>query len=192
MGIMEIPLFVNEVLHLDVTKSGLFTAIPNVISFIVSLGFAVLVDYFLKKGHDVTKTRKVTQLIAFIGPSVCLALLIYIKKLVDYQVLILLIFTSVFGILTTSGLLISFLDTCGQFSATVFGLSNSLANCTGFLVPALTGFFTDQNQSRESWNLVLLVYIGFQISGAILFGCFMNCEQLEWTKENEDENPLID
>ena len=142
MGIMEIPLFVNEVLHLDVTKSGLFTAIPNVIAFVFSLGFAMLVDHFLKKGHDVTKTRKITQLIAFIGPSVCLALLIYIEKLVDYQVLVLLTFTSVFGILTTSGLLSSFLDTCGQFSATVFGLSNSLANCTGFLVPALTGFFT--------------------------------------------------
>lgn len=106
---------------------------------------------------------------------------------------------------TLGGINCTFLDMAPPISGTLFAISNTISNTAGFLVPLVTGFLTNEESSRETWNYVWLIYIGVGILGGLVYIIFADCQLQDWTCnqgygednfaqrgfENQSGNPVL-
>ncbi|XP_078583165.1 sialin-like [Branchiostoma floridae x Branchiostoma japonicum] len=67
------------------------------------------------------------------------------------------------------------------FSGVAFGISNSVANCLGFIVPLMVGIITEENQTVAAWQKVFYVSSAISVSGSVMALGFL------WTDPDEDK-----
>lgn len=75
------------------------------------------------------------------------------------------------------------LDFAPAFSAVIFGVSNTVANFTGFLAPQTTGLLLQDDNSLERWQLAFWISALVYLPGFFLFLIFGTDELQEWAKE---------
>lgn len=94
-----------------------------------------------------------------------------------------LFFSLRFNTFTVPGCKTSMLDFAPAFSAVIFGVSNTVANFTGFLAPQTTGLLLQDDNSLERWQLAFWISALVYLPGFFLFLIFGTDELQEWAKE---------
>jgi len=68
-----LPTFYHQAFDLDVTQSATLSVLPWLATAVVSSSSGVLADWLTNEGHlDLTRTRKLLQLVGGVAPAVCL------------------------------------------------------------------------------------------------------------------------
>ncbi|CAH1250654.1 SLC17A5 [Branchiostoma lanceolatum] len=74
------------------------------------------------------------------------------------------------------------------FSGVAYGISNSLANCSGFLAPLMVGILTDENQTIAAWQKVFYIGAAISVSGSVMALAFHRTDPVSWARDpDEDE-----
>ncbi|GFW06676.1 vesicular glutamate transporter 1 [Trichonephila clavipes] len=92
-----------------------------------------------------------------------------------------------------SGFNVTHVDMSPEFSGTLMGLTNCIANLTGFLAPLYVGIITESGQTLENWRYVFVTTsIVFLVSG-VIYDAFCTAELQPWGKsKSEDRRPSDD
>ncbi|KAF8787708.1 putative inorganic phosphate cotransporter like protein [Argiope bruennichi] len=79
-----------------------------------------------------------------------------------------------------AGCMIVAVDMSPTFAGTIMGVSSIVSSMSGFVMPILVGFLTNDEQTLEQWNKVFFVSIGVVMTSGIIFSIFGSAEVQEW------------
>eukprot|EP00054_Salpingoeca_dolichothecata_P017169 m.102330 g.102330 ORF g.102330 m.102330 type:complete len:572 (+) comp22335_c0_seq2:36-1751(+) len=153
--------------YLGTSKStaGLLMLIPYTAMFCADNLWARHVDG--KIGNHtwtVLSARRISQMVAFLAPSVAITLLIVFPSSIALSVLLLTVAIGLASFVH-SGLWANIIDIAGPHAGFLLGVSNTLATLPGIGANALAGVLLED----DSWNLLFGTILFAYVVGAIFF-----------------------
>jgi ACS family sodium-dependent inorganic phosphate cotransporter len=167
------PTYITQGLGVDFAAVGLFTVIPSLCAFL-SLNFAGwLADALIKRGWDVTTTRKTMQTIGFGGAATSLMFVGYVH---DAPTAILLMsIGNILGSCAAGGFGVNHLDIAPRYAGVLMGLSNTAATIPGIVGVYVSGLIL---AATGSWTLVFQVAAGIYLFGMVFYLIFASSKRL--------------
>jgi MFS family permease len=165
-----LPGYLNTALHLDVLRSGFYTAIPwlaATVSDLVVGGW--LVDHLIRKGRDATRVRQAI----LIGGLVLGLAVAGATRTTNPRVAILWISIALCGLAASApvGWSIPGLIAPRGSVARVAGIMNFVANLPAILAPVITGYLVGNSHSfRRPFLVAAGVLLGGILSYLLLLG----------------------
>jgi len=189
----EMPTYLSQILHFDIKTNGFLSALPYVCMWIFANASSQIADYLRTKSILSTgMTRKVFNSLAFIIPALALILIRY-AGCHKYAVVALLCVCVGFNGASFISINCNHIDIAPNFSGTLMGITNCLANTAGFLAPMLVGHIT-KKEDIDNWQTVFYIAAGVYVVGNILFCIMGSGEEQPWNKicdEEEENDPNI-
>ncbi|SDH90897.1 MFS transporter, ACS family, glucarate transporter [Pseudomonas abietaniphila] len=160
-----LPSYLQEVRHLSIAKSGLFTAIPYAAAVVLCIVIGKLSDHYLKNGSGAAsgKRRNVIALTMLVAS--CILLIPFAD---DIAVLVLIFSLTLAGIASTTSLNFSLLNDLLPSSGDV-GRAMAFVvvggNIFGMLAPIVTGYVIT---ATGSYNWAFAIAGGLLVTGAVV------------------------
>ncbi|XP_078310380.1 putative transporter slc-17.2 [Crassostrea virginica] len=180
----NIPTYMNEVLKLDITSNGLYSALPYIGFWGIINISGVLAD-LAQKCLSATFTRKLFDISGKVIPGLLLIGLGYLDCTMKGLAIALLILGVSASGFQYSGFLINHMDIAPAYAGILFGISNSAGAITGFISPAVVGLITDKGQSQSEWQIVFYVAAAIYLTSALFYLVFGSAELQEWAMEEK-------
>lgn len=179
----SIPLYMSEVLKLDISTNGIYSALPYIAFWAMINITGWLADFIQSKGClNTAITRKAFTNFGMVVPAIMLIILGYIDCTQPGAAVTLL----VLGVSLTgaqySGWVVNHMDIAPAFAGILFGISNSIAAVTGFLSPVVVGVIT-KDKTREQWQIVFYIAAGIYGLGALIYTAFASGEVQPWARD---------
>uniref|UniRef100_A0A7S3UAN0 Major facilitator superfamily (MFS) profile domain-containing protein n=1 Tax=Picocystis salinarum TaxID=88271 RepID=A0A7S3UAN0_9CHLO len=166
------PSYYNQVLGLDLMRSGIFSVLPWItMAVMVNVG-GWIADTLVNKGVSVTIVRKTMQTIGFMGPALCLAQLSHITTVPG--AVLCMMGAQGMDAFSQSGLYSNHQDIGPQYAGILLGLSNTAGVLAGVIGTAVTGMIL----SRGTWDAVWRVAILFYCIGTLVWNIFSTGERV--------------
>ena len=165
-----LPGYLNTAMHLDVLRSGMYTAIPwlaATASDLVVGGW--LVDYLIRSGRDSTRVRQ-TILVGGLALGLAVA---GATRTDDPRIAISWITIALCGLAASApvGWSVPGLIAPPGATARVAGIMNFVANLPAILAPVITGYLVGNSQSfRRPFLVAAAVLVGGMLSYIFLLG----------------------
>ncbi|XP_053375950.1 uncharacterized transporter slc-17.2-like [Mercenaria mercenaria] len=184
--LINVPLFLKEVLKFDVKSNGLYSALPFVFQIISALLCGKLSGVIIKRkiiGH--LATRRIFSTVCQLGIATCLVSAGYVSCEVRHIAVILLCLTCTFAGFAYGGFLINHPEYAGQFAGTAFGITNAGGVISSLVASMMAGLLTP-NGLQEEWQRVFYMAAGINIVGAIAFVLCSDVYLQPWARNPED------
>ncbi|XP_048745499.2 sialin-like isoform X1 [Ostrea edulis] len=179
----NIPSYMKEVLKLDITSNGFYSALPYIGFWCVVNGAGVLAD-FTQKYLTTTMTRKIFEFSGKVMPALLLIGLGYLDCTMKSLAIALLTLGVSFSAFQYSGFLINHMDIAPAYAGILFGISNSCGAISGFISPAAVGLITEKHQSRSEWQKVFFIAAAVYLFSAFFYLIFGKGEPQNWAVED--------
>ncbi|XP_063699068.1 putative inorganic phosphate cotransporter isoform X2 [Culicoides brevitarsis] len=165
--VTDLPKYMSDVLHFSIKENGLYSSLPYMMMWLVSVTSGILGDWLIKTGRiGITASRKLFTTIASVGPAIFIMLASYAGC---DKTLVVVHFTIAMGIMGTfyPGMKVNPLDLSPNYAGTLMALTNGIGAITGIITPALVGLMTP-NRSINEWRLVFWIAFGvFMVTNLI-------------------------
>lgn len=183
----ELPSFFKDVLGFDYKKIGFASALPYLASFVMTAVGGIMADAMRSKGFRTSITRKVFQTTGLLGCAVLLVVCGYTALSSPHWVLIALL-TLGLGVdgLVFSGYNCNHLDIAPPFAGTLYGFTNSWANCMGIIAPIVTDAMVGDAKGEagaDLWQNVFWLNLGIAVFGCLWFCAFAKGEPEAWATQ---------
>ncbi|CAI4232383.1 unnamed protein product [Auanema sp. JU1783] len=185
---VAMPMFLKDVLQLDLSSLGVLASVPYVAYFLAINVGGILADTIRSKGILGTlNTRRGAMLTALIGQAIFLVLSSYCGCGQEILVIVFLTIGMAISGLQYSGFVVNYLDIAPIYSGTIMGIGNTISCLAGVLTPEVTTFLV-RNNSQEEWQLVMWVTAGVLVTGSVIFSLFAKGEVQEWAKNKSADS----
>ncbi|XP_055326573.1 sialin-like [Sitodiplosis mosellana] len=175
----DMPKYFKDVLKLDTADNGLYSSLPFLCTWIVSILSGFLSDLLITRDIvSITNARKIFSTLGAIFPAVFLVAASYAGY--DKEKVILM-FTLCMGFLGNffTGLKVNALDLSPNYSGSLMALTNGLAGMAGVVVLPIVGVMTP-NSSLEEWRFVFWITLGFTILRSVIYIVWGSAEIQPW------------
>ncbi|XP_063848009.1 sialin-like [Scylla paramamosain] len=155
--VSELPVYLSNMQHFSIKSNGLLSALPYLIKTTFALLFSLLIDRATAKGKlSVLSVRRIAMCVASYLPAAALIGMCFVGC---DSVAAVVVMSAAVGVTGSAfcGLFCSHQDIAPHFAGTIYGVTNSLANITGFIAPGVVGMITFENQTVTAWNTVFLM-----------------------------------
>ncbi|KAL3272430.1 hypothetical protein HHI36_013912 [Cryptolaemus montrouzieri] len=177
--VTDLPTYLKDVLKFNIGQNGVWSSIPYVVMWIVSMLSGYLCDWLIKKGFmNVTFSRKFFTTIASMGPAIFLVIASYSGC---NRMLSVLMFTIGMGLMGTfyCGMKVNALDLSPNFAGTLMAIVNGIGAITGIVSPYLAGAIT-ADHTLAQWRIVFWIsFFIFVITNAV-YVFFASGEEQWW------------
>ncbi|KAH8250691.1 hypothetical protein KR038_008041 [Drosophila bunnanda] len=166
--VTDLPKYMADVLQFSIKANGLYSSLPYVMMWIVSVGSGFVADWMIRRGiMNTTNTRKVMTGLAAFGPAIFMVGASYAGC---DRVLVVVLFTICMGLMGAyyAGMKLSPLDMSPNYAGTLMAITNGIGAITGVITPYLVGVMTP-NASLLEWRLVFWVAFGVLFVTAIVY-----------------------
>jgi len=167
-----LPSYFKEVLNFTISKNGFVSAIPFLLSYIISVGGGQVADK-LRYSHILTtgEVRKVFATGGYLIPACLMVATSYVGC--DNTTLAVVLFSLALGItaLNMSSYEVNHLDIAPRYAGVLFGISNTAATIPGMVGPYVVGYLTDNEvmcMSLLVFNVLFFIYLFFWIINSLL------------------------
>ena len=167
------PTYINKGLGVDFAAVGLFTMIPALFSFLALNAGGWLADYFLRRGFNKTRVRKVMQSVGFGGFAAVLTVVGYVESVT--LAIALMSLGNVFGGAMAGGFGVNHLDIAPRGAGVIMGVSNTAGAIPGIIGVYVSGMIL---QATGSWTLVFQTAAGVLAIGLVVYLVFAKAEKL--------------
>lgn len=175
--------YMTDVLHIDITNSGLISMLPQLLMTLTVLTSGQLADYLRSTGKMETRgVRKMFNTIGFAGEATFLGCLAFVRDPV--LAIVCLVSGCAFSGFSIAGFNVNHFDIAPRYAPILMGLSNgfgALAGVGGFVTQNLT------NNNPEGWTYCFLLAMSVDLFGIIFFLIFGKGEIQKWAAEPEKE-----
>lgn len=155
--VTDLPKYMSDVLHFSIKSNGLWSSLPYLVMWIVSITTGFLGDWLIKKRYiSITNSRKLFTTIASVFPSIFIMLASYAGC---SKTMVVVYFTLAMGFMGTfyPGMKVNPLDLSPNYAGTLMALTNGIGAITGIVAPTLVGVMTP-NVSIFSFIIYKLVH----------------------------------
>uniref|UniRef100_A0AC34PW06 Major facilitator superfamily (MFS) profile domain-containing protein n=1 Tax=Panagrolaimus sp. JU765 TaxID=591449 RepID=A0AC34PW06_9BILA len=176
----SLPLFMNDILGLNMTSMGFLASVPYIFYFICINAGGIIADSLQhKKVLSTLNTRRVAMISALGLQALFLVLIGYCTC--GQETLVILFITLSIGLsgLQYAGFVVNYLDVAPTFAGPILGIGNTLSCVAGILAPKFMGWLTP-NGTKEEWQTVFYLTAGILIFGALFFSVFAKGELQPW------------
>nr|XP_034328495.1 sialin [Crassostrea gigas] len=180
----NIPTYMKEVLKLDITSNGFYSALPY-IGFWAMINIAGMLADLIQKRFSTTLTRKIFDITGKVTPGLLLIGLGHLDCTMKGLAIALLAIGVSFSGLQYSGFLINHMDIAPAYAGILFGISNSAGATMGFISPAVVGLITEKGQSIVEWRTVFYIGASIYLTSALFYLIFGSGELQKWAVEEK-------
>ncbi|CAB3402112.1 unnamed protein product [Caenorhabditis bovis] len=175
--------YMKDVLHIDITNSGIIAIFPQLCTTIVTLASGQLADYIRASGKMTTEgVRKMFNTIGFTIEAVMLGSLAFVRNPI---IAIACLITACAGAgAAQSGFNVNHFDIAPRYASILMGIANGLGACAG-AGGLITNTLTINNP--DGWKWVFILATSVDAFGIIFYLLFAKGEVLEWAREPEKE-----
>ncbi|XP_017774606.1 PREDICTED: putative inorganic phosphate cotransporter isoform X2 [Nicrophorus vespilloides] len=185
--VTDLPNFMSDVLHLQLDQNGIWSSVPYIVMWIVSMSSGWLCDWLIQKDFmKVTFARKFFTAIAAIGPGIFIVVAAYAG---NDQTTVIALFTVGMGFMGTfyCGMKVNALDLSPNYAGTLMAIVNGIGAITGIITPYLSGAMTP-NHDVEEWRIVFWVsFVVFTLT-TFIYVMWGSAEE-QWWNTPEKGNP---
>lgn len=183
--VTDLPLFMSDILNFDVMENGIWSSVPYIVMWIVSMSSGALCDWLITKQYmGVTFARKFFTAIAAVGPGIFIVAASYAG---NNEALVIALFTVAMGFMGTfyCGMKVNALDLAPNYAGTVMAIVNGIGAITGIITPYLVGLLTPDH-SAEQWRIVFWIAFAVFIATTVIYVWGGAAEEQYWN--NPDKN----
>ncbi|XP_033173954.1 sialin [Drosophila mauritiana] len=163
-----LPKYMSDVLRFSIKSNGLYSSLPYVTMWIMSLASGCVADQMIKRNcMSTTNTRKIMTGLAAFGPAVFMVAASYAGC---NRGLVVALFTITMGLMGTyyAGMKLTPLDMSPNYAGTLMAVTNGIGAITGVVSPYLVGVMTP-NATLLEWRLVFWVAFAVLVITAIVY-----------------------
>ena len=156
-----------------VSSAGLLALLPHLAAFIVSNSGGFVADRLLLPRVGLTRTRKLMQLAAQLGP--CAAFTTFAINPAPGAAITSVLSTVAIacGALMQSGCWANVLDVAPAHAGVLLGISNTIATFPGVICNLAAGYFLE---AGFGWRPIFVLSASFELLGALTFTAFGTAE----------------
>lgn len=168
-----LPSYFREAQGLSITNAGLFSAAPWLTMALTTNLAGAVADALIKRGVDITRTRKIMQTIGLIGPAALLLVLPDVSSAGAALVLI----CGAMGALgyTWAGYAPNAIDIAPRHAAAIIGISNTFGTIPGIVGVALTGWLVD---ATGTYSAAFVLTAAVSVLGAVTYFLLASAQPL--------------
>lgn len=186
----ELPTFFNNALGLNFAKSGFACALPQVVSFVVTILAGIIADLLRGPGGwSTARVRKTMNIVGIFGSSACLFICGLLATRVSAMMTTFMM-TIAAGIngFAYSGYNCNHNDIAPAFAGTLYGVTNTAANLFGLFVPLVVDGIVGSVQGTIAvhlWQHVFLLNLGIAFFGCLSFSIFGRGTPQPWAVDGQ-------
>ncbi|CAG9562238.1 unnamed protein product [Danaus chrysippus] len=186
----EMPTYMKEVLNVNLTKNGLLSSLPYLAMYVLSFPMGTMTDLIIRrKWLSVTNTRKLFNSIGLWGPALALIGLSYSPEGNMWLAVLMLTVSVGINAGQYTGYLLIFIDLAPNFSSSLMGISNFIANIISIIAPMVCGFIIKDETDPGEWRKVFFLASGIYFLTNLFFILFTTSDEQSWNKPEEDNDP---
>ncbi|KAK9881230.1 hypothetical protein WA026_015344 [Henosepilachna vigintioctopunctata] len=185
--VTDLPTYFRDVLKFNIAENGVWSSIPYVFMWLISLTSGYICDLCVIKGYmSVTFSRKFFTAVAKVGPAFFIIGASYSGC---NRIAAICMFTIGMGFMGTyyCGMKVNGLDLCPNFAGTLMGVVNGIGAITGILSPYVAGAVT-KNHTLLEWRTVFWITFGNFMVTNIIYILFGSAEEQWWNKPQVRED----
>ncbi|KAG7308962.1 hypothetical protein JYU34_006239 [Plutella xylostella] len=176
----EVPTYMATVLKFDIKSNGIFSCLPYLAMYVLSLALGAAADAAVRRRWlSLTAQRKLSNTIGLWGSAGMLVALAYCS---DARAAVAALTAAVAlnaGIFT--GFMLNHMDLAPNFSASLMGVSNFLANIVSVVAPLVCGkILHEQSDPVLAWRLVFVVAALVYVACNLVFLLLGTARRQRW------------
>jgi len=178
--IICVPLYMHDVLGFNMTRNGVYSALPFLATVLVLPVCGMLADWLRSPGRlSTTVVRKTFCAVGFISSGSLLIALGYIGC--DRTLAVATIFAIIaFVDVGFSSIAVNQLDLAPLHAGKLMGLTYTVAVMAAIIAPLAVGSLTYERSTREEWQKVFFLGTGIYAFAVIVFLIFGSGERQSW------------
>nr|CAH7726656.1 unnamed protein product [Callosobruchus chinensis] len=168
--VTDLPKYMSDVLKFNVKENGIWSSIPYVVMWLVSMGSGSLCDWLITPS---------------LGPAVFIMIASYSGC---DRYLTVAMFTIAMGFMGTfyCGMKVNALDLSPNYAGTLMAIVNGLGAITGIFAPYLVGALTEDHTLKQ-WRVVFwITFAVFNVSN-VIYACFGSGEEQWWNDKEKNK-----
>ncbi|CAH1250648.1 SLC17A5 [Branchiostoma lanceolatum] len=174
----------------DKNKNGGLSAVPYLTLMASRILASLIIDPVIKRSSFKKVNVRKASVLVLVGVAVCLVAVGQVGCDSTAAICLLCLGMAMRGVMIP-GFYPSFTELTLGFSGVAFGVSNSVSNCTGFIVPLLVGILTDRNQTVEAWQNLFYIGAAISVSGSVMALLFLRTDPVSWAKDPDEDRPSM-
>ncbi|KAL3272557.1 hypothetical protein HHI36_014028 [Cryptolaemus montrouzieri] len=184
------PKYMSTVLGFNLGSSGFLSAMPYLARMLFGLVFGFIGDTIRKnKWMATTTVRKSFIVCSHLIPGMLLLLLTTAECDVIWTVTLITFSLGVNGASSITNLA-NAQDLAPTFAGSLYGIANTVGSATGFISPAVTGYFTKDNNGIDQWRIIFCIGGGVYIISGLVFCLFGSGENQNFTSSSKPEKTV--
>ncbi|XP_048762951.1 sodium-dependent phosphate transport protein 1-like isoform X1 [Ostrea edulis] len=178
-----LPLYLNDVLHFDVTSNGLISSLPQVARFLSSIIGGRISDFLITR--EILSTTVVRKMFQTTGNILSVPFLIGLSYMdssqATYAVILVVLFWFVQS-LNTCSFRVNQIDIAPRFAGVLTGMTGTMAYVAALLSPIVT-FELTKNRTQKEWQVVFFISSGVSVFCALVFLVLGSGLEQSWAKD---------
>ncbi|GFO01841.1 vesicular glutamate transporter 2 [Plakobranchus ocellatus] len=178
-----LPTYMKSILKFNMKENGLLSALPYLVLWIMQNVCGILADYLRRHGYLTTKvTRKLFNSAGLAFPGLFVIFVGYVGC--NHLLAVVFLTLSVgLGGFAMGGFNVNHLDIAPKFAGSLMGITNCVATIPGFVAPAVVGYLTDNNNTRQQWQTIFYISASISFFGALFYAIFSEGEERSWSRQ---------
>ncbi|CAB3260990.1 unnamed protein product [Arctia plantaginis] len=182
----EIPLYMRNVLGVELKKNGIYSSLPYMAMSVMSLIFGNLADFVSNRNIlKVVNIRRVGNTIGMAVSGLFLLAFSFTKNTLLAVCLLILAMAMHSGI--NVGFTVNQIDLAPNFAGSIMALGNMMGNLTGLLVPVVVSNIVADVKNPRQWQIVFIIFTAIQFISNTIFVIFAKAEVQPWNFYGDEE-----
>lgn len=185
--LLNIPTYLNSVIHISTLNNGLITACIYGLYCICCAPVGTISTMMVETrafGLNQLQVRKLFQSIALFGQALCYISLPFFSDV--KSVLCLLILQVFLSSFINGGEVQLPTELSPQYSGTIFALCNSVGSSTGFILPVIQSFLVKDEKNEQQWaSFFYLTALVMTFTGSV-FLIFGKNSYIDFSKDEKN------
>ncbi|XP_031622717.1 sialin-like, partial [Contarinia nasturtii] len=175
----NLPKYMNDVLHISITKNAITSSVPKVAKLIIALFAGFLSDWMLeKKGISITKIRKIFVVLSSAFP-VCFLMCASYAGCGELIVLTFFVLSTGFAGFSSAGIGNNLLDLAPNYIGPLAGFVETISKTTSIFSTYAVALLTPHAYLSE-WRTVFWITFSAKILGMTIFIVWGSGEIQPW------------
>ncbi|KAL5286728.1 hypothetical protein ACFFRR_008003 [Megaselia abdita] len=189
---LQLPTYIHGVLKQDVATNALFSAIPYMITCLLSISTVIFVDFLMRKNYiTLTVLRKGLNSFASCVPAAAYIGLCFISAddVIGNIVLLSVAVAAASG--QTIGSSLNHIDLSPNHAGLIYGITNTTISLIGLLSPIVIGYIVTDSENRSQWEIIFIMLAVLLLVGNFCYMIFGRMTVQPWN-DNEEESQSKD
>ncbi|CAL1268952.1 unnamed protein product [Larinioides sclopetarius] len=188
----DLPTFFSTILHFPMAEvcylNGFFSSFPHVLQTIVGLIVSAVGDSLIRREiFSMNFVRKFSNSVSGFGTVLGLIGVCFAGCDVTMNK-IFFIFSIAIGGFAYNGQNLTLLDMSPEYAGTLLGITNTIANLTGFITPLVVGALTEGKNTLHQWRIAFGITGSLLAFASFIFIFFSTSDKQDWA----DQEPSSD